>query len=254
MRKIGAGADAAPGCSAASEDSLEAGRRVVETVLLDAGGVLVYPNWTRVSHALKRHGVRVSPDALARAEPLAKRQLDTDRTIAATNDASRGWLYFDLIFTAAGVPISNATAAALEELHVYHRESNLWEVVPPHVPQTLDALRRRGLTLAVVSNANGTLCRHFDRLGLMDAFGCVLDSCDVQVEKPDPRIFQLALERTGGRPETAIHVGDLYHIDVVGARGAGIRPVLLDEAGLYEDADCPRIRSFPEISDLISTL
>ena len=223
---------------------------MIETVLLDAGGVLVYPNWTRVSDALMRHGVEVSAGALARAEPLAKRQLDTDRTIAGTTDASRGWLYFDLILTAAGVPLNDATAAALEELHVYHRESNLWELVPAHVAPTLDALRSRGVTLAVVSNANGTLCRHFDRLGL--TFGCVLDSSDVRVEKPDPRIFQLALERTGGRAETTIHVGDFYYIDVVGARRAGIRPVLLDEAGLYVDADCPRIRSFPELLDLIS--
>ena len=85
---------------------------MVETVLLDAGGVLVYPNWTRVSETLSRHGVDVSAEALARAEPVAKRQLDTERTITSTTDASRGWLYFDLILTAAGVPISDATADA----------------------------------------------------------------------------------------------------------------------------------------------
>ena len=227
---------------------------MVETVFLDAGGVLVYPNWARVSEALARHGVNAEPDVLARAEPRAKRQLDTDRTIAATNDVSRGWLYFDLILTYAGVPLSDATAAALQDLQEYHRTSNLWELVPDHVAPTLEALRRRGLTLTVVSNANGTLCRHFDRLGLTAAFGCVLDSWDVRVEKPDPRIFEIALERSGARPETTIHVGDLYHIDVVGARSAGIRPVLLDEAGLYDAADCLRIRSFPELLSHIDAL
>jgi putative hydrolase of the HAD superfamily len=227
---------------------------VVETVFLDAGGVLVYPNWSRVSAVLKDHGVEVEAEVLARAEPLAKRQLDTGGTVAATNDASRGWLYFDLILTHAGVPLSDRTAAALRELHRYHGASNLWERVPPWVAPTLEALRRRGLTLTVVSNANGTLCRHFDRLGLTASFGCVLDSFDIQVEKPDPQIFQIALGRSGARPETTIHVGDLYHVDVVGARGAGIRPVLLDEAGLYETADCPRIRTFPELVELIDTL
>jgi putative hydrolase of the HAD superfamily len=227
---------------------------LVETVFLDAGGVLVYPNWTKISEALKGHGVDAEPAALARAEPRAKRQLDTGSTIAATRDATRGWLYFDLILTYAGIPLSDATAAALQDLQEYHRTSNLWELVPADVPPTLDALRRRGLTLAVVSNANGTLCRHFDRLGLTAAFGCVLDSCDVQVEKPDARIFQIALERTGARPETTIHVGDLYHIDVVGARSAGIRPVLVDEGGLYESADCPRIRSFPQLLAQLDTM
>lgn len=227
---------------------------MVETVFLDAGGVLLYPNWAKVGEALGRHGVHVEPDALARAEPRAKHQLDTGVTIAATNDASRGWLYFDLILTYAGVALSDATAAALQDLQDYHRDANLWELVPPHVAPTLDELRRRGLGLTVVSNANGTLCRHFDRLGLTSSFACVLDSCDVQVEKPDPGIFRIALERSGARPETTIHVGDLYHVDVVGARNAGITPILLDEAGLYEGADCTRIRSLPELLDCLDTL
>ena len=55
------------------------------------------------------------------------------------------------------------------------------------------------------------------------------------------------MERSGARKETTIHVGDFYHVDVVGARNAGLRAVLLDEAGLYTDADCPRVRSLPEL-------
>jgi len=69
------------------------------------------------------------------------------------------------------------------------------------------------------------------------------------VEKPDPRMFEMALERSGARAETTIHVGDLYHVDVVGARAAGLRGVLLDEADLYPEADCPRIRGLAELVD-----
>jgi putative hydrolase of the HAD superfamily len=79
----------------------------------------------------------------------------------------------------------------------------------------------------------------------------VLDSNDEGVEKPDPRFFEIALARSGARRETTIHVGDLYHVDVVGARAAGLRGVLLDEAGLYPDADCPRIQSLGELADRI---
>ena len=53
------------------------------------------------------------------------------------------------------------------------------------------------------------------------------------------------------RRETTIHVGDLYNVDVVGARAAGLRGVLLDEAGLYPDADCPRVQSLTELADAI---
>src|SRR3954470_11820840 len=62
----------------------------IQTVFLDAGGVLVHPNWTRVSDTLRRHGVEVSAAMLAAAEPHAKRRLDTGDTIAVTTDQQRG--------------------------------------------------------------------------------------------------------------------------------------------------------------------
>lgn len=219
----------------------------LETVFLDAGGVLVYPNWTRVADGLIRHGVRADPAKLAAAEPLAKRKLDVQRTIDATDDASRGWLYFNLVLEAAGVPRSPATDAALTELHAFHMTNNLWEHVPDVVPAALAALRAAGLRLVVVSNANGTLRAAFRRLELDVYFVEILDSCEVGIEKPDPRIFELALARSGGSAASTIHVGDIYQVDVVGARAAGIRGVLLDEGGLYDEVDCPRIRSLDDL-------
>jgi HAD superfamily hydrolase (TIGR01549 family) len=220
---------------------------VLQSVFLDAGGVLVYPNWTRISQALAQRGIRVDPDALARAEPYAKRQIDVAKTIHATNDAGRGWLYFNLLFERVGVSVNAAVEAALEELQAYHRESNLWEFVPATVLPALAALRERGLKIAIVSNSNGKLRVLLDRLQLAGCVDCMLDSQDEGVEKPDPRFFELALERSGARKETTIHVGDLYHVDIVGARNARLRGVLLDEAGLYPDADCPRVRSLTEL-------
>jgi putative hydrolase of the HAD superfamily len=189
---------------------------------------------------------------LARAEHFAKKRLDNGQTIGATNDAGRGWLYFNLIFEEAGVPVTAAVEDALRELHAYHQESNLWELVPSGVLPALAALRSRGLKLTVVSNANGKLRALFDRLVLAECVDCLLDSHHEGVEKPDPRFFDIALERSGARRETTIHVGDLYHVDVVGARAAGLRGVLLDEAGLYADADCPRVRSLAELVDQVS--
>ena len=167
----------------------------LDTVFLDAGGVLLFPNWSRVSDTLARHGVDVSAEVLSRADYPAKRRLDVGDTVGATTDASRAWLYFDLVLAEAGIALSEATRAALEDLNAYHRERNLWEHVPDDVVPTLAALRARGLRLTVVSNANGTLCDHLERLGLASRFHCVLDSFDLGVEKPDPRLFELALER-----------------------------------------------------------
>lgn len=219
----------------------------LETVFLDAGGVLIYPNWWRVSEALAKQGVTVAPEALKRADMPARRELDDMGVIGGTTDASRGWLFFDLVLSHAGVPSSEATSAALVELHAYHRTSNLWEYAPPDVVPALEALRARGLRLVVVSNANGTLLAHMERLGMTGRFDFILDSQDEGVEKPDPRFFEIALQRSGARKETTIHVGDLYYVDVIGARNAGLRGVLLDEADLRPDADCPRVRSLAEL-------
>jgi HAD superfamily hydrolase (TIGR01509 family) len=223
----------------------------IQTVFLDAGGVLVNPNWQRVSDSLARHGVTASSAVLAAAEPRAKKRLDTGETIRATNDQQRGWTYFNLVLTEAGISLSDATAAALAELHTYHQTYNLWETVPDEVVPALAALRAAGFRLVVLSNANGTLHRAFDRLGLTSAFDLIFDSHQEGVEKPDPRFFRIALDRSGATAATTMHVGDLYHVDVAGARAAGLTPALLDAGGLYPDCDCLRVRSLSELVDAI---
>ena len=194
------------------------------------------------------------PSALAAAEPYAKRHLDQSRTIQATNDEKRGWLYFNLILEQAGIAPDEASAAALAELHLYHQASNLWEYMPADVLPALRELRALGVQLVVVSNANGTVEALARRLGITECVGCVLDSFVEKVEKPDPRFFEIALERSGARRESTIHVGDLYEVDVVGARAAGIEPVLLDAANLYPDADCRRVHSLQELVSLVASL
>jgi len=225
----------------------------IQTVFLDAGGVLVNPNWSRVSLALAERGVSVGASALAAAEPRAKKRLDTGAAIQATPEPQRGWTYFDLVLTEAGIALSDATAAALADLRTYHQQFNLWESVPDEVQPSLASLRARGFRLVVVSNANGTLHHAFERLGLTRALDAVFDSPAEGVEKPDPRLFQLALERTGAEARTTVHVGDFYHVDVVGARAAGITPVLLDAADLYPDCDCMRVRSLTALVEALSS-
>jgi HAD superfamily hydrolase (TIGR01509 family) len=219
----------------------------IETLFLDAGGVIVHPNWERVADTLARHGVAASADALRNAEPRAKRIIDEGTHIGRTTDAQRAWTYMDLVFEGAGVPRLPGTDAAIAELAAYHAEHNLWEHLPGDVVPALERLRHLVPKLVVVSNANGVLHRAFERLGLARHFDVICDSCVEGVEKPDPRYFQIALDRSGSRAETTTMVGDLYHVDVVGARGAGLDAILLDSAGLYEGADCVRIRTLAEL-------
>ena len=224
----------------------------VETVFLDAGGVLCHPSWSRVADALVRHGAPVTASALAAAEQKATRDIDNASTIGATDDRARGWLYFNLVLEHAGVKQDAGTDAALAELREYHRENNVWEHVEADVIPALAALRDRGLRLVVVSNANGRLRHLFDRVDLTKWFDHVLDSHEWGVEKPDPRLFQLALEQSRAKAANTVHVGDLYHVDVMGARKAGLREgVLFDMADLYDGVDCPRVASLAALVEWI---
>jgi putative hydrolase of the HAD superfamily len=223
-------------------------RASVRALLLDVGGVLVRPSFARVAEALRARGVDADPAVLAAADPRVRRALDRPPSPGFATDAERGWHYFNLVLGEAGIARSPATDAALEEVKAWHDRYCLWEDVIEGVRPSLQRFRAAGLRLAAVSNANGTVRVLFDRLGFTPLFEVVLDSRVEGVEKPDPGIFRLALERLGEEAGAALHVGDFYNVDVVGARAAGVRPVLVDEAGLYPEADCPRVRSLAELA------
>jgi HAD superfamily hydrolase (TIGR01509 family) len=221
---------------------------VIETVFLDAGGVLIHPNFERVAEALSAHGVPATGEALRGVEPLAKRDLEDPAFVRSSDDDSRGLAYFATVLRRAGIEIDGRVREALGELRAYHAARNLWEVPDPALIPFLIRLRNRGLRRVVVSNANGTLHAHFDRLGLSAYFDAVFDSHVERVEKPDPRFFEIALQRSGSRRETTVHVGDFYEIDVVGARRAGLDAILLDPAGVNQDRDCTRVKSLDELA------
>ena len=206
------------------------------------------PDFDRVAETLRSHGVTADAATLRAAEPPSKRELDQPPREGLATDEERGWVYFNLVLQHAGISRSAATDAALVELKAWHDRHNLWGSVPDGVEDALKAFKSAGLRLSVVSNANGTVRALLDRLGLLQFFEVVVDSAEEGVEKPEPRIFQIALERTGAEAGEALHVGDIYNVDVVGARAAGLRVALVDEAGLYPDADCPRVGSLAELA------
>src|SRR5580765_5557123 len=128
--------------------------RPIDTICLDAGGTLVWPNWERVRDALDAHGIAVETAALAAADPRVRRSLDEQHLIASSTDQSRAWSFFDDVLTIAGVELTPGARRALAYVEEYQRTSNLWERVPEFVAPALVELRRRGYRLVVVSNAN----------------------------------------------------------------------------------------------------
>ena len=221
-------------------------------VFFDAGNTLVYVNLEFVAAALGRRGVKVDVDVLWASEHKVRGMLDDPGVIGATKDDGRWQMYFERIFARSGVSDAGVVADVLAELKAYHAKSNLWELVPGEVRTALEALKGR-FRMAVVSNANGTVRDKLERVGLAGYFEAILDSHEEGIEKPDPRIFRRAMERLGARPEASLYVGDFYHIDVVGARAAGMDAVLLDPAGNHADKPVRRLPSIAGLPGLLAS-
>jgi putative hydrolase of the HAD superfamily len=140
----------------------------------------------------------------------------------------------------------------LDALKRHNEADCLWRVIHADTAGVLEELRQRGLELGVVSNADGRIAGDIQRRGLGNHFATIVDSHVVGVEKPDPRIFSIAMERIGTTPEQSIYVGDVYAIDIAGARNAGMDAILLDTLDRYPgNLDCRRIRGLSELLDFL---
>ncbi len=148
------------------------------------------------------------------------------RSDSPGTDETRVRAWFVTLLTALGLPESRLEDAG-RKIRQRHADAALWVRAEPCARAMLQGLEDAGLRLAVISNADGRVARYLDAAGLADAFEFILDSGAVGIEKPDRRIFDMALERLGLEAGEVVYVGDSWEIDVVGARGAGIRPVYL---------------------------
>lgn len=133
------------------------------------------------------------------------------------------------------------------------KESELEEAwVSPEVPETLRRLKAAGLILAVVSNREEPIGDVLGKLDLGSYFDFALTSGEVGSWKPDAEIFRRAVQLAGIAPRQAIYVGDNLYTDIVGARNAGLRAVLLDPEGVFPRAECPVIRSIGELGQALT--
>lgn len=122
----------------------------------------------------------------------------------------------------------------------------------PDAEPILQELRSRGFTLGLISNAPPETQETVSRVGLNRYIDHIVISGIVGVAKPDPAIFRHALKLASASPDECLHVGDSYKADVLGARRAGLRAVLIDRDGRYPDADCPRIRTLGELDSFLT--
>lgn len=203
-------------------------------VLLDALGTLVSfaPPAPRLRTLLaQRHGVTVSEDEASAAMKAEIRhyRAEHDRAVDA---ASLAALRHDCARVLRdALPVR--THAALEDTDAL--VGTLVDAIQfapyPETVEVLRALRERGHPLAVVSNWDVSLREVLDRTGLTPLVDAIVISAEQGVSKPDPRLLEVALTQLGASAVGALHVGDTYDADVVGARAAGVAPVLVVRDG-----------------------
>jgi HAD superfamily hydrolase (TIGR01549 family) len=194
-----------------------------------------------VSRAL---GVPLTGAELASHAASAARAMERSGT-----DQERATAYLEALFLLGGVP-RDRLAEVRTCLAQMHAEQHLWSAVSESTPRALARLKAAGLALGVVSNSEGRVEEALLAAGLRQYFDVVVDSALVGIEKPDPRIFQAALQALGVSPDETLYVGDLYEVDVIGARAAGIEPVLVGAV----PSSAPACRTTSSIGELTDTL
>ncbi len=196
-------------------------------VLLDAGGTLIHPDHPWLQARVAEEGIAVDEDAYRRARSKAD---ITVRQILRSDDPgtddSRVFAWFVTLLTEIGVAPDRLEAVGAD-IRARHAEGTLWTHTVPGTLDMLRELKAAGLRLAVISNADGRVAQYLAHAGLADEFEFIIDSGTVGIEKPDRRIFDMALERLGLAADEVVYVGDSWEIDVVGATAAGIHPIYL---------------------------
>jgi putative hydrolase of the HAD superfamily len=220
------------------------GRLTCRTVFLDAGGVIVLPDRHLVAAALARVGLHIDPATVPTAHYRAVRALDRAGATAAATRADYPGEFFPELGIAPG---RTAEALAVWERLADRTRTRqvLWSEPTRGATATIAALKRAGITVLIVTNSNGQGEENLRDSG----FGGVpvIDSTVVGATKPDPRIFEIALERASATATATVHVGDALGNDVAGARAAGITPIHFDPLRLCRARDHRHITSLPGI-------
>jgi putative hydrolase of the HAD superfamily len=241
----------------------------VSAILLDAGGVLIFPQPDLMRPPLQKLGVHPDAAAFERAHYRAMVVQD----LAAAPPTSGTWWREYLVGYLAACGVAEDRCRDLAADVAEATKGQAWTHVGTGAKEGLRALAGLGLPMGIVSNSDGTVQAELRRLGLCHAqdhaqdhapddpdknecvkVGVVIDSAVAGVAKPDPAIFGLALDALRVPASgTVLHVGDSLRYDVAGAQNAGLQPVHLDPNGFCPAPEGhPHVRSLGELATLIT--
>jgi HAD superfamily hydrolase (TIGR01509 family) len=215
-------------------------------IFFDVGNTLLFPNRARILAPLpvERHPSLTTWQALERR---TKQEFDLGM-IRGKVDHNFWWTFHTYLLeqlSAVNEPLDNGVRDALVE---NTQKSANWDQIQPGTRDALERLRQQ-YALAVISNADGRIDAVLRHCGIADCFASITDSGIAGHEKPHPAIFEAALREMKAEAADSLYVGDLYSVDYVGARNAGMQGVLFDVAGAYREREFPRVESLAGLED-----
>ena len=222
---------------------------MIKAIFFDVGNTLFFYNYEFLSGLLmERFSVDVAKEELEVAHQIIRQSLGPllDQGLsheAIVEEAYRRW------FRAIGIE-EERIQTVVDAIRDHPFRHMFWSRMEDGAKEILTWFRDRGYRLGIISNAEGQIKRLIDYAGLTMSFDTILDSHEVGFQKPDERIFLQGLAELSVKPNEAVHVGDLFEADIVGARAVGIVPILVDPYGRYPDANCLTIKHVRELKDL----
>jgi putative hydrolase of the HAD superfamily len=223
----------------------------IEAVLLDVGGVLVMPSTDLIRDVLTEHGLEADDERLDRTAYRALQAFDGTQGDDEVLEAA----FVATYLTELGLEQSDVSLAKMRSALFIP----MWPVRPlGDGRKWLSVLGKSGVPIVVVSNATVAVEEWLRNEGVCQVgpgegteVAAVITSEGAGFAKPDPRIFNLALEVVGTAPENAVHVGDSLWADVRGAQGAGIRPLHFDPYRFCAHDDHAHVGSIAEVVELV---
>lgn len=227
-----------------------------KAVLLDVGGIFFVPLHDRILGAFARAGLSPPAEILDRAHYSGACAFPTHD---AELDWAKSWAaYLDGYMTTCDTP-DDLRAEVHQHLDSEFADAALWMRELPGARDGLRELADTGVRLGIISNADGLIAQRLAEAEILQvgpgmgvAVECVIDSGAVGVSKPDPRIFQIAVDAMAIDAGDAWYVGDMPGIDIVGARGGGMHAVVMDPFEFHLDADYSRVASLSELASIVN--
>jgi HAD superfamily hydrolase (TIGR01549 family) len=218
--------------------------RQVRFIFFDVGNTLLFPNRAKMLEPIPREK-HPTLEKWQELERRTKQEFDQG-LMSGKVDHGFWWTFHTHLLEELKAEDDQVRDALVANT----QKSANWDQILPGTREVLDRLRGR-YPMAVISNADGKIDEVLTRCGISGCFASITDSGNVGHEKPHRAIFDAALGEMKADASESLYVGDVYSVDYVGARNAGMQAVLFDVAGAYRQREFPRVESLTELKDLL---